>query len=245
MSNHCAQLPLQVCAKCVFVRVCACVFWPLLPSLFHPSFESVCDIQSSNCQVWPPHSSPRPAYQHCVTLTTANYHRDLGFTVALWEYRYISFNKLPTTSTARPRTHTTHYLSTTPSSPPPSHSLLSDWCFYHNIIASASGRESRRCTKCSQRVHLKGGEMNVAPLCHLTRVIDSHRAERDQSRFPIKSAATVTADRRRGQGIKSTTIRIHVWWLGIVSFNDICSYLISVQATNCFILHKRIRSFFF
>lgn len=53
----------------------------------------------------------------------------------------------------------------------------------------------------------------------------------------------MTADRTRGQGIKSTII--HVWWLGIVSYNNICSYLISARATCCFILHKRIRSFFF
>ena len=102
------------------VCVCVCVSWPLPPSLFHPSFESVCDIQSSNCQVWPRHSSPQPAYQHCVTLTTANYHRDgdLGFTVALWEYRYISFHKLPppTTGTAPSHTHT-HTHTTCPRRP--------------------------------------------------------------------------------------------------------------------------------
>lgn len=44
--------------------------------------------------------------------------------------------------------------------------------------------------------------MNLVLLCHLTTVIDSHKAEQDQSGFPIKLAAAVTADRGRVQGIK-------------------------------------------
>ncbi len=119
---------------CLCVRVCVC--WPLLPSLLHPSFESVCDIQSSNCQVWPPHSSPRPAYQRRVTLTTANYHRngDLGFTVALWAYRYISFNKLPLPN-AQPHTLThTHTHTTTCLQPSP---LLSHiYCYLTDIFTA-------------------------------------------------------------------------------------------------------------
>lgn len=64
---------------------------PECPDLSHPSFESVCDILVSNCQVWLPHSSPRTAYQYCVTLTTANYHwdGDLGFTAALIQIHFL------------------------------------------------------------------------------------------------------------------------------------------------------------
>ena len=86
---------------CVCVCVCVCVLTsPALSSSIPPS--RVCVIyRALIVRSGPSHSAPRPAYQHCVTLTTANYHRDgdLGFTVALREYRYVSFNKLPSTDT--------------------------------------------------------------------------------------------------------------------------------------------------
>lgn len=93
---------LHACAsKCVFslslrslwVRVCSDPSSPSLP--FHPSLQSACEIWSSNCQAWTPHFFHKPANQHCVTLTTANYHCDgeLNLTVALWEYGFISLNK--------------------------------------------------------------------------------------------------------------------------------------------------------
>lgn len=227
---------------CFVVYVCVCVSWPLLASLFHPSFESVCDIQSSNCQVWPPHSSPRPAYQHCVTLTTANYHRDgdLGFA----EYRYISFNKLPpptvqphTQLTTCPHTHT-HI--------PPSHSLLPDGRFTATLLRLPGDGRVVTAPNVAKVSDLKGNEMNLSPWYHWSRVIDFA----DQRRFRIKSAAAAAGEESRrwergGRGIKSTMIRIHVWGLRIVSPNNIWSYLISARATSCFILHKRIRCFFF
>lgn len=81
---------------------------PSSPLSSVPPSREVCDIRSPNCQVWPPHSSPRPAYQVFVTLTTANYHRDgdLGFTVALWEYRYVSLNKSALPTAQNTHTHT-------------------------------------------------------------------------------------------------------------------------------------------
>lgn len=94
--------------KCVFslslsVSLSACLFWPLQPFPSHPSLQSPCEIWSSNCPAWTPHSFHGPAYRHCVTLTTANYHCDgeLSLTLALWEYRYISLNK-----SAQLHTHT-------------------------------------------------------------------------------------------------------------------------------------------
>lgn len=94
--------------KCVFslslsVSLSACLLWPLQPFPSHPSLQSPCEIWSSNCPAWTPHSFHGPAYRHCVTLTTANYHCDgeLSLTLALWEYRYISLNK-----SAQLHTHT-------------------------------------------------------------------------------------------------------------------------------------------
>lgn len=160
---------------------------------------------------------PQPSYQHCVTLTTANYHYDgdLGFAVALQKYRYISFNKLHPATT-----------STAPTPPQPLHSLLFDWRFYRNIIASASRWESRRCTKCSWSVGLKGGrDESSASVSFDHGYWFLQSWVRIRAGFPIKPAATVTADRGKGQGIKRTIIRIHVWRLGIVSSNNICSKL--------------------
>ena len=109
-----ASLHLRVCVRfvpefvfvCVCVCVCVCVLTsPALSSSIPPS--RVCVIyRALIVRSGPSHSAPRPAYQHCVTLTTANYHRDgdLGFTVALREYRYVSFNKLPSTDTHRAHT---------------------------------------------------------------------------------------------------------------------------------------------
>lgn len=98
--------------------LCVCVLTsPALSSSIPPS--RVCVIyRALIVRSGPSHSAPRPAYQHCVTLTTANYHPDgdLSFTVALREYRYVSFNKLPSTNCTA--AHTTHYLSST--LPPPS-----------------------------------------------------------------------------------------------------------------------------
>lgn len=80
---------------------------------------------------------------------------------------------------------------------------------------------------------LKGYEMNLVLLCHLTTAIDSHKATQYQSGFPIKSAAAVSGDRGRGQGtIGGYTYSIHVWQLGIASANSICSNL-----TGCNLLH--------
>lgn len=93
----------NVCLVCpCVVSECMSVLTPqALP--FHPSLQSACEIWSSNCQTWTPHSFHGPANQHCVTLTTANYHCDgeLSRTVALWEYGCISLNK-----SAPPCTHT-------------------------------------------------------------------------------------------------------------------------------------------
>lgn len=92
-ANACLVCPCVV-SECVSVLTP-----PALP--FHPSLQSACEIWSSNCQAWTPHSFHGPANQHCVTLTTANYHCDgeLSLTVALGEYGCISLNKsaqLPT-----------------------------------------------------------------------------------------------------------------------------------------------------
>lgn len=69
----------------------AFVLTPAALSLIPPSFESMCDIRRSNCQVWSLHSLHCPAYQHSVTLTTVYYrfNGDPGFTLAHWEYTYI------------------------------------------------------------------------------------------------------------------------------------------------------------
>lgn len=87
--------------------------------------------------------------------------------------------------------------------------------------------------------------MNLVLLCHLTTNIDSHRAERDQSGFPIKPAATVAADRGKGQGIKTMMIRIHVWRLGIVSSNSICSSLTGYNLLHLSQMYQILFFFFF